>query len=56
MDTPGVIPTAYARMLGMSREFTADPSRAVMEADLSRCQRSMGGGGGGGAMDGWLYL
>ena len=34
MDTPGVIPTSYARKLGLSREFTADPVRSVMEADL----------------------
>ena len=57
MDTPGLISNRYARSLGMSREFTADPFRSMMEADLGKLffpiqllkrNFSLGGGGGGG--------
>ncbi len=34
MDTPGIIPSSYARSLRKSREFIADPRRSFMEADV----------------------
>lgn len=36
IDTPGLIANGYARSLGMSRQFTADPGRSLMDADLGK--------------------
>ena len=35
LDTPGIVPYRYGHKLRLSKAFLSDPSRALLEADMS---------------------
>lgn len=35
LDTPGMVPHRYGHRLGLSKAFLSDPSRALLETDMS---------------------